>query len=50
MAEGVKLYSQETWRRFMGDHGRELVAAHASAVVDYYVAMTEVCVQLLFRH
>jgi hypothetical protein len=47
MAEGVKLYSQETWRRFMGDHGRELVATHANAVADYYVAMTEVHVQRL---
>ncbi|CAM9293315.1 unnamed protein product [Phaeothamnion confervicola] len=36
MAEGVKLYSQETWRIFMADKGRLQVAVHAASVADYY--------------
>lgn len=42
MAEGVKLYSQETWRRFLDGEGRTMVAKHAPAVVQYYVEMTDV--------
>lgn len=41
MAEGVKIYSQETWGLVMGDKGREVVARHAGAVVKYYIQMTE---------
>eukprot|EP00611_Tribonema_gayanum_P012896 TRINITY_DN2359_c0_g1_i3.p1 TRINITY_DN2359_c0_g1~~TRINITY_DN2359_c0_g1_i3.p1 ORF type:complete len:680 (+),score=236.19 TRINITY_DN2359_c0_g1_i3:112-2151(+) len=41
MAEGVKLYSQETWRRYLDGEGRTMVAKHAPAVVAYYVAMTD---------
>lgn len=32
MAEGVRLYSQETWRTVMGDSGREWVAKCAPQV------------------
>jgi ferredoxin len=37
VAEGVRLYSQETWRRVMGDDGRTWVARCAPQVVSYYV-------------
>ncbi|CAG0878691.1 unnamed protein product [Darwinula stevensoni] len=37
MAEGVRLYSQETWRQVAGSHGRHLVSQFISHVVDYYV-------------
>ncbi|GAB4818455.1 hypothetical protein N2152v2_005501 [Parachlorella kessleri] len=37
VAEGVRNYSQETWRRVMGTHGRDHVAKHAQQVVSFYV-------------
>ncbi|KAF6254565.1 ARM repeat-containing protein [Scenedesmus sp. NREL 46B-D3] len=37
IAEGVRLYSQETWRRVMGDGGRATVAKYVDQVVFYYV-------------
>lgn len=36
LADGVKLYSQETWRMFMGEAGREMVGKYAQDVTDYY--------------
>jgi len=33
VAEGVRLYAQESWRRAVGDRGRGLVAAHIDDVV-----------------
>ncbi|CAM9405621.1 unnamed protein product [Chrysoparadoxa australica] len=41
LAEGVKLYSQATWEMFMDGEGPAVVAAHADAVVAYYIEMTE---------
>lgn len=42
VAEGVRLYSIETWRRVMGaGAGPALVAAHIGAVVAYYVSQSE---------
>ncbi|GFR51159.1 hypothetical protein Agub_g13515, partial [Astrephomene gubernaculifera] len=38
VAEGVRLFAQETWRRVMGCGGRAAVARHAGAVVGHYVA------------
>lgn len=33
VAEGVRLYAQESWRRAVGEKGRALVAEHIDAVV-----------------
>ncbi len=38
MAEGVRSYAQETWRRVMGDGGRAAVARHIGHVVAHYTA------------
>ncbi|EFJ51820.1 hypothetical protein VOLCADRAFT_120428 [Volvox carteri f. nagariensis] len=37
VAEGVRLYAQETWRRVMGDGGRAAVARHINFVVAHYI-------------
>ncbi|GIL88525.1 hypothetical protein Vretifemale_16489 [Volvox reticuliferus] len=36
VAEGVRLYAQETWLRVMGDGGRAAVARHIGPVVTHY--------------
>ena len=36
VAEGVRLYSQETWKITVGDQGRQYVAQFAKEFVDYY--------------
>jgi len=36
LAEGVKLYSQETWRLVFNDQGPVFVASEIKSVVDYY--------------
>ncbi|XP_046981856.1 uncharacterized protein LOC124551038 isoform X1 [Schistocerca americana] len=36
VAEGVRLYSQETWRQVAGAAGVELVESHLEAAVAYY--------------
>ncbi len=41
LAEGVKLYSQETWRMFLGANGVEAVTRYIESVVDYYVEVAE---------
>ncbi|CAG9464545.1 unnamed protein product [Pedinophyceae sp. YPF-701] len=41
VAEGVRLYSQETWRLVMGERGREEVARCIAEVVAYYVAQSK---------
>ena len=41
MAEGVRLYSQETWRLVMGERGREEVAKCAPQVVAYYIEQSK---------
>lgn len=37
-ADGVRIYSQETWRRIAKTEGRELVQRHIACVVDYYIS------------
>lgn len=37
-ADGVRIYSQETWRRIAKTEGRELVQRHIDCVVDYYIS------------
>ncbi|CAN8031412.1 unnamed protein product [Ixodes persulcatus] len=39
-ADGVRIYSQETWRRIAKTEGRELVQRHITRVVDYYISQT----------
>ena len=41
IAEGVKLYSQETWRRATAGRGVALVEKHLDKVVDFYVSQSE---------
>lgn len=40
MAEGVKLYNQQTWKLTVGDQGRVLVEKHIQEVISYYVMCT----------
>jgi len=41
MAEGVRLYNQETWRRVAGSRGKELVETYISETVAYYANCAE---------
>ena len=41
VAEGVRLYSQETWQLVMGSEGRAWVAKCAPTVVSYYVEQSK---------
>ncbi|XP_064622843.1 uncharacterized protein LOC135485045 [Lineus longissimus] len=41
VAEGVRIYSQETWRQITGGEGRHLVEQHIQSVVEYYISQTE---------
>jgi len=34
VAEGVRIYSQETWRQITDNHGRQLVEQHISPTVS----------------
>lgn len=40
MAEGVKLYCQETWKRTMGANGKRYVEKYIDQVVEYYIECT----------
>lgn len=37
-AEGVRVYSQETWRLVMGESGREIITRYLCDTVDLYIA------------
>jgi len=41
LAEGVKLYNQESWKLIMGTQGRANVALFITEIVDFYVKQTE---------
>ena len=41
MAEGVRIYSQETWRQITGTSGKDLVQKYISQTVEYYIEATE---------
>lgn len=41
VAEGVRIYSQETWRQVTGTAGKQLVQKYISHTVDYYILATE---------
>lgn len=40
VAEGVRIYSQETWRQVTGECGKELVEKYIEAFVNYYQEAT----------
>jgi hypothetical protein len=40
IADGVRIYSQETWSLVMGSKGRDHIKATMDEVVEYYVAST----------
>ena len=41
MAEGVKLYSQETWRCVTAGRGVALVEQNIGSVVEFYISQSE---------
>lgn len=41
VAEGVRIYSQETWKLVFGDAGRELVCKNAGPICKYYIAQSQ---------
>eukprot|EP00892_Ulva_mutabilis_P004621 jgi/Ulvmu1/2530/UM138_0035.1 len=41
VAEGVRVFSQESWRVCFGTTGRQRVAQHISAVVPYYTSQSK---------
>eukprot|EP00879_Flechtneria_rotunda_P017789 GHRR01018648.1.p1 GENE.GHRR01018648.1~~GHRR01018648.1.p1 ORF type:complete len:558 (+),score=195.68 GHRR01018648.1:134-1807(+) len=41
VAEGVRLYAQETWRQVMGNTGRTQVAKYIDQVVFYYISQSK---------
>ncbi|XP_069947030.1 uncharacterized protein [Cherax quadricarinatus] len=41
VAEGVRLYSQESWRQVAGSEGKALVEKYIDSVVSYYIEATE---------
>ncbi|KAH9503018.1 hypothetical protein Btru_072633 [Bulinus truncatus] len=41
MAEGVRIYSQETWRQITRGEGKHLVEKYIEQVVDFYIMATE---------
>ena len=41
IAEGVRLYSQETWRLVFEHTGRKVVCEHINDVIKFYVSQSE---------
>ncbi|KAL0266896.1 UNVERIFIED_CONTAM: hypothetical protein PYX00_009320 [Menopon gallinae] len=41
IADGVRIYSQETWRQVAGSAGKELVEQHLGPTVEYYKLATK---------
>lgn len=42
VAEGVRVFSQESWKLCFGTTGRQRVAQHIRAVVPYYASQSKV--------
>ncbi|XP_065844840.1 uncharacterized protein [Oscarella lobularis] len=40
VAEGVRIYSQETWKLVARDRGRLLIEEHIDSTVDFYISQT----------
>ena len=38
VAEGVRVYSIETWRQCFGDKGKEMVSKHADSISAFYIS------------
>ena len=41
MAEGVRIYCQETWKTLVGSQGRSLVEQNIKEIVQFYIECTE---------
>ncbi|KAF6022738.1 hypothetical protein EB796_018946 [Bugula neritina] len=41
VAEGVRIYSQETWRKMAGDDGKLLVQKYIKPTVEFYISQSE---------
>jgi len=41
VAEGVKIYSQETWKEIFGDEGRQVVCKFAAEICAYYISQSQ---------
>eukprot|EP00117_Sycon_ciliatum_P041204 scpid24062/ scgid2286/ len=41
VAEGVRIYSQESWRRIVGDAGCDIVKQHIDSMVQFYVSASQ---------
>ncbi len=41
LADGVRIYSQDTWKMTVGSRGKTLVEEHISDYVDYYILCTK---------
>lgn len=41
LAEGVKLYNQETWRMVLGTEGKKYVETYIEQIVEFYIRQTE---------
>jgi len=41
VAEGVRVYSIETWRLTFGEKGRQTVCDHADQICEYYISQSE---------
>lgn len=40
LAEGVRLFNQETWKQVVGEQGKELVGKYLSEIVSFYISQT----------
>lgn len=38
LAEGVKLYSQETWKNVVGDKGKDYVIKYMKEFIEFYIS------------
>lgn len=41
VAEGVRIYSQKSWRDITGDQGKSLIEQYIGETVRYYISQTE---------
>jgi len=41
VAEGVKIYSNETWKFVHGEKGKEILCKHAEAVCKFYISQSQ---------
>ena len=37
VAEGVRVYSNDTWRQVFGEQGKQMVCRYADQVADFYI-------------